>query len=280
MAVRKRALPPGWYPSSAGEVERQFENWEREAPSDEKESALAEAVAGIVPHAGWSFSGYLAYRVFRLISRSVDTLVVVGGHMSSTDPVVAAGEENYETPFGPVEADSNLLTYLKDEVKILQDPIPDNTVEVQLPFVAGLFSGKKALYLRAPGSDEAAELGRKIAQAEKDLGKTIAVIGSTDLTHYGPDYGFTPKGTGQKAQKWVKEENDREIIEAFLNMNSKRVMEKALKDKAACSPGGPVAAIEFAAKKGVSKGSLVGYSLSSDIMPRNSFVGYAGVVFR
>jgi AmmeMemoRadiSam system protein B len=63
-------------------------------------------------------------------------------------------------------------------------------------------------------------------------------------------------------------------------MDSKRVMEKALTDKAACSPGGPVAAIEFAAEKGVSKGNLVGYSLSSDIMPRNSFVGYAGVVFK
>jgi hypothetical protein len=280
MAVRKRALPPGWYPASSWEVERQFQDWEEKVPLDGKEASFTDAAAGIVPHAGWSFSGLLAYRVFRLISRNVDTLVIVGGHMNSSDPVAAAGEKSYETPFGPVEADYELLAYLKDGVKIVQDPVPDNTVEVQLPFVAGIFSGKKALYLRAPGSAAAQELGRRIADAEQEFSKRIAVIGSTDLTHYGPDYGFSPKGSGKKAEEWVRNQNDREIIDAFLGMNTERVMKKALKDRAACSPGGPVAAIEFAVKKGISSGSLIGYALSSDFMPRNSFVGYAGVVYK
>ena len=30
-----------------------------------------------------------------------------------------------------------------------------------------------------------------------------AIIGTTDLTHYGPDYGFTPQGMGPKANAWA-----------------------------------------------------------------------------
>ncbi|MCK5008480.1 MAG: AmmeMemoRadiSam system protein B, partial [Spirochaetales bacterium] len=40
------------------------------------------AVAGIAPHAGWSFSGSIACHVFQSIPRDTDTVVVVGGHLS------------------------------------------------------------------------------------------------------------------------------------------------------------------------------------------------------
>ena len=36
---------------------------------------------------------------------------------------------------------------------------------------------------------------------------------SADLTHYGPYYGFSPKGTGTDAVAWVKNENDLSLFE-------------------------------------------------------------------
>ena len=56
-------------------------------------------------------------------------------------------------------------------------------------------------------------IGRRTAEIALELGKKILILGSTDLTHYGYNYGFTPKGTGEAAVEWVKNENDRKIVD-------------------------------------------------------------------
>ena len=274
MRVRKRYLPPGWYPGAAGQTVKAIEEMARSISPDRQ-----DGVAGVVPHAGWGFSGSLALEVFSRITRSIDTMVIIGGHLGPADGILCAFEEAYETPLGPAAADLDLLEQLRGLVPLREDRYADNTVEVQLPFVRHLFPDAMVLGMRAAPSRDAERLGLAIAQASRKSGRRVAVAGSTDLTHYGSNYGFCPSGNGERALKWVREVNDRRFIESLLALDVDSAIERALRERSACSAGGAVAAMSFARERGVEKGTLVRYATSFDVQPAESFVGYAGVLY-
>jgi MEMO1 family protein len=116
-----------------------------------------------------------------------------------------------------------------------------------------------------------------LAEIARKLGLKIAVIGSTDLTHYGPSYHFTPKGLGNAAQQWVREENDRSMIEAMEHLETDTVIELANRNRSACSAGAAVGVAAFCRQQGIDSGKVIGSYLSADIQNGNSFVGYAAV---
>lgn len=277
MSVRKRVLPPGWYPGSAEETRRTIEGYVSEAGP----VPAGRAVAGVAPHAGWAFSGRIALRVLLNFHRAAETVVVVGGHLPPSAGILAAFEAGYETPLGILAADLELLEKVSGllESPLREDRSPDNTVEVQLPFLKYLFPDSLALALRAAPSEAAEDLGRAIQQAAEGLGRSVAVLGSTDLTHYGSNYGFSPAGRGERAVKWVKEVNDRGFIESLLEMDGPGALRRAAEDQSACSAGGAAAALAFARKFGVKRGELIEYTTSYDLYPDESFVGYAGIVY-
>jgi AmmeMemoRadiSam system protein B len=107
----------------------------------------------------------------------------------------------------------------------------------------------------------------------------VAVIGSTDLTHYGPNYGFTPQGTGPAALAWVREHNDRRLLDNLLALQHERTLELARRERSACSAGAAVAAARFAELRGSHRGHLLEYATSHDLYPGSSFVGYAAIIF-
>lgn len=277
MRIRSRVLPPGWYPETEAETRRTIESY---LAADEPVSQ-GQAVAGVAPHAGWDFSGRIALRVLRSFKKPVETVVVVGGHLPPSAGVLAALEEGYETPLGDLEADLELLAKISDALPapFREDRSPDNTVEVQLPFLKYLFPESRVLALRAAPSPIAERLGRAIRQAADSLGRSVAVLGSTDLTHYGSNYGFSPVGRGGEAVKWVKEVNDPKFIQSLLELNGPAALRNAEEDQSACSAGGAVAALSFARVSGVKKGALIEYLTSYDLHPSESFVGYAGITY-
>jgi MEMO1 family protein len=274
MHVRKRYLPPGWYPGAAEQIRGTIERMERSFPPE-----TANGIAAVVPHAGWEFSGSLALEVLSRICRSMDTIVIIGGHLGPADGILCAYEDAYETPLGTIPADLELLAELRSRLPIREDRYADNTVEVQLPFLRHLFPAAMMLGMRAAPSAEAVRLGVTVAQAGRSLGRRIAVAGSTDLTHYGTSYGFAPAGSGEAALRWMRETNDRRFIESLLDLDFDAALARALHERSACSAGGALAAMAFARENGVRRGELVRYMTSFDVRPSDSFVGYVGVIY-
>ncbi|MCX6349925.1 MAG: AmmeMemoRadiSam system protein B, partial [Candidatus Aureabacteria bacterium] len=213
MTTRRRMLPPGWYPESAAETRAAIERFLAVAPPPP-----VRAAAAVAPHAGWEFSGRLALEAIRAFPPDRETIVVVGGHLSPSDPILAAAEDELETPLGCLRSDGDLLRSITARLPLETDRSPDNTVEVQLPFIKYLFPRSRVLALRAPPSAEAIRLGKAILEASRELKRKVAVLGSTDLTHYGGNYGFAPAGRGERGLNWVREVNDREFIERLLDM--------------------------------------------------------------
>jgi len=274
MRVRKRYLPPGWYPGAEEKARQAIAGMEKSV-----RPGPTQGIAGIVPHAGWEFSGGIAFEVLSRISRSMDTIVIIGGHLGPADGILCAFEDFYETPFGQLAADMDLLAAVRAAVPVTEDRTADNTVEVQLPFVKYLFPDAMVLGMRASPSRDADRLGKALAAAARALGRRAAVIGSTDLTHYGSSYGFAPAGAGNKALRWMREVNDHRFIQSVLAMDFDAALDRALREKSACSAGGALAALTFARENGVKEGHLVRYSTSYDVHPGDSFVGYAGILY-
>jgi AmmeMemoRadiSam system protein B len=274
VVIRPRALPPGWYPSGRGEIVRCIEEFLKAGcePS-------SPACAAVAPHAGWEFSGRIACRAMRCLPSDTETVVVVGGHLGPGEGVLAAFEQGYETPLGAIEADLPLLEALRGRLEVSEDRYADNTVEIQLPFLRHLLPRARVLALRASPSQAALRLGEALAACARETRRRTAVVGSTDLTHYGPNYGFTPRGSGAAALKWVREVNDRRLVEALLGLKLEQALELALREHSACSAGGAVAAARFARELGCSRGELLEYATSHDVYPGSSFVGYAAIIY-
>jgi AmmeMemoRadiSam system protein B len=280
MSTRKRTLPRGWYPVDKKECQREIESFlEGWSPS----ISLKTVRGGIVPHAGWYFSGRLAARVFYLLKSKgkADLIVLYGGHLGSNDLPRMVMEQRWETSLGDVEMDKEFAENLakRVEVKPESPASGDNTIEIQLAMVKYFFSGSKLVAIRSPSSIKAERLGNEVARLAEEKGLTILAIGSTDLTHYGPNYGFVSKGIGPSALKWVRDENDKGFIDCALRMNAKDLIKHANENDSACSAGAAASAIATCKALGAEKGHLVDYYTSYDIMPDESFVGYAGIIY-
>jgi AmmeMemoRadiSam system protein B len=274
MRVRKRYLPPGWYPATGVQTREAIVGMEKTFPAGQP-----GGMSGIVPHAGWEYSGSLALEVLSRLARDIDTIVIIGGHLGPADGILCAFEDAYETSLGPAKADLALMEDLRTRLALREDRYADNTVEIQLPFLRHLFPNALVLGMRAPPSTDAIRLGSALFASARALGRRVAAVGSTDLTHYGTNYGFLPAGTGDEAVQWVRDVNDRRFIESALALDADSSIERALRDRSACSAGGAVAAMTFARACGARRGELVRYLTSYDVFPAESFVGYAGIVY-
>lgn len=249
-------------------------------------------VAGIVPHAGWVFSGDLAAMVFaaiRQVNKQVDTFVIFGAaHRYSNEHAVVYDQGAWETPLGLIRIDEQLAEKMI-ELGAVSDPSAhksEHSIEVQVPFIQFLFPDAKLVPVIVPVYGLDTTFGTQVGQFLSTLEDKKAVcIGSTDLTHYGPGYGFCPEGTGHDALIWAHQVNDMEFIDHALTMDAEHIVSMAMEKHNACGPAAVATTIAAARAMGSIHGVLLGHTTSSQIMKEKyhqrseESVGYAGIVF-
>ena len=280
--VRKAAFAGSWYPASASECEREIKGFLEEGGR----FALPDRnlVGGIVPHAGWYFSGSIACNVIRCLKgqKTPDVFVVFGMHLHSDSPRYMMAEGAWETPFGEIAVEETLAAELAENFSFtLETPRrfnQDNTIELQLPFIKYFFEDAKIVAMGVPPNRSSLDIGRKVVEIAQRLGLEVKVIGSTDLTHYGYNYGFTTRGIGKQALDWVRNENDRRVIDAMLALEPENVIDEGLNHQNACCAGAAATAIETAKHLGADRADKIAYATSYDKSPGDSFVGYVGIV--
>ncbi len=131
-----------------------------------------------------------------------------------------------------------------------------------------------------PGNN-ALGLGRAAGEALGELDRPVVLLASSDLTHYGAEYGLLSAGTGDPAERWM-EANDRRMIETLCSGSGAAVLVEAGRHMNACGPGALAALKEALLVMDRQHGQLVEYATSHDIAPDALFqraVGYAGIVF-
>ncbi len=256
------------------------------------ETVPESIVAAIVPHAGWTFSGSVAALAFRALAacgRTPETLVVCGtAHSYFGSKPADDDNDQWQSPLGNVTVDRVLRETLVERGVVAIDPAAhrnEHSIEVQVPFIVHLFPNARILPLTVPPTRGALALGEALAEVAAGSDRPLAFIGSTDLTHYGPRYGFTPMGAGSAGLHWASEVNDQAFIDLALELDPERLLTGAIENGNACGPGAAAAVIEAARRLGVERGSLLAHTHSNEVMLRKmgsasrDSVGYAALAF-
>jgi MEMO1 family protein len=272
----------GWYPADESTCRRVIDEYLAAFPGSPSGTR-----AGVVPHAGWIYSGRTAAMTFAALSDCKPQVVFVfGGHMHPGERCVCMPRDAFETPLGELPVDEQLAADLVSRFNCYtessDDFQPDNTIELQLPFIKAVWPTARVVAVQVPPDDTAAEMGAWAAGESRARSIDAVAIGSTDLTHYGPNYGFQPQGSGEKAHAWSKEKNDRPFIDKLLVADWRGAVEHALANHSACCPGAAAAAVSFAREMGIETGKLLEHTTSHEIEGRGSpgmWVGYAAIVY-
>ena len=284
MDIRKTVFAGSWYPDRAAACEKAIAGFLEQGPGPSTRGG-GPFMGGIVPHAGWIYSGRIACNVINGLKAAdpPDLVVLFGMHLHEGSSNYMMNRGAWETPFGPLPVAEDLADYLKGQFAFqLETPqrfVQDNTIELQMPFVKYLLSPATVLGLGIAPRTDALEIGRAVGDWAVQSGRQVKIVGSTDLTHYGSNYGFISHGSGEKALAWVRNENDRRLIDALLTMDSQKVIAEGLENQNACCAGAVAATLAAACQMGAKHAQLVEYATSYDVSPGDSFVGYAGVVF-
>lgn len=280
--MRPAYLAGRWYPADRAGCQAEIDAC---CPEPAASAGVGRGLIG--PHAGWAFSGECAGRGYQALAAGAgvdpELVVVFGSHRGPHGPNTVFRDDAWETPLGPLLTDRALADEVHDALGFDDEPSrplrPDNAVELHLPFVRAFFPHARLLMIGMEASRRAIAFGREVGERVRKGGREAVFVGSTDLTHYGPNYGWAPHGTGPESVRWVREENDRGFLDALLADDLGGAVDHAVEHQSACCPGAAVAAVEATrAYAGAIHPALVDHYLSYDVRPDASFVGYASVL--
>ena len=280
MEKKQMAFAGSWYPATAEACDAAIQGFLKE-----KQPLNGDFLGGIVPHAGWYYSGTIACRVIAslLCDEPIDTIVLFGAHMHKQSEPFILSHGSVETPFGDIKVDKELVDKICARISLRQSPphkFPDeNTFELQYPFIKYFYPHAKIVVCGVAPSFFAPVIGSTVVAEAQVLSRNIRIIGSTDMTHYGPDFGFKPKGIGERAVEWVKTENDRAAIQAMMEMDTSKIIAEGLDHKNMCCAGAVAATAAACKKLGAVKAVELDYATSFEKSGATSFVGYSGLLY-
>ncbi len=249
---------------------------------------------GIVPHAGWMYSGKLAAVTFKALARGArpPTVVLLGADHCGT----ARGGEVYDrgawaSPLGEVDIDEPLAEAILAGSDLLANPAAhaqEHSLEVQVPFIQVLWPGASIVPILVAPSARAVAIGESIGRAAASVAAAqdwpIVIVGSTDLTHHGGHFP-SPGGKGRVGVEWTVA-NDRRMIDLMEQMVAEAIVTESAARQNACGAGAVAATIAACRAMGATTGRCLEYDNSYEITHRlfpgqadDTTVGYASVVF-
>jgi AmmeMemoRadiSam system protein B len=235
----------------------------------------------ISPHAGYMFSGGGAAWVFKEIGEAEfpDTYIILG--VNHSGPETCSTDDDWETPMGVVKCDAELVEKLEEKgIPIdISAHRHEHSIEVQLPFLQYVSKDNKEKLKIVPimiADDDFSLWSKAIAAAVKETGRKVVVICSSDFTHYGFNYGFTPFKTKIKENM---EKLDGDAIKLIEKCDAAGFLKYCDKTGATiCGKYGIAVLLDLMKGK---KGKLLKYYTSADIVgDYSNAVGYGAIVFR
>lgn len=233
-----------------------------------------QILGGVVPHAGYMYSGYEAIHLYELIRYSqipYDTIVILNPNhnLHLEEDVSVAGSDAWETPLGKVEVD---LEFAK-ELDLPMNTVAhrnEHSAEVQLPFLQlFLREGFKILPISINHQTVACalKLARLIVKTNQVLKRKLLVLASSDFSHYiAPDLAF---------------KLDHLVVEAICKLDTEQIYNEVKRHCISVCGFGPIMTLveysrilyQDAMVKVLRQGN------SGDITPSNSVVDYLSILF-
>ncbi len=276
--IRPASVAGSFYPSDAEELSRLIDQCFDLSPLGPHglRSPSLSLIGGLVPHAGYIYSGPCASHLYARFDPSIARVILLGvNHQGSGYRAALSPAEFWQTPLGPVRIDQDLSHLLEDQIVFLkQDEAAhdrEHSIEVQLPFLQhalGEFS-LIPIALAHISIEECAELGAAVADLCRNTNHSetrTVIMASSDLSHY-----LSAKETARL---------DGMALEKVLALNPRGLIETAEQENITMCGLLPTAVLLFAAiALGVKRASLLKHCDSGDVTPMRKVVGYASVAF-
>jgi AmmeMemoRadiSam system protein B len=229
----------------------------------------------------------LTYAALRPRTRATTFLITGSVHTVRMDRPTLDPHDAWHTPLGDVPLD----TALRDAIAELPDVLTDanahtheHSLEVQLPLMQHVFGDAlRFVPCLVPPHPDAARWGAAIGRLLKDWPEPVAVIASSDFTHYGPNYAFNPGGYGEVGYRWAHD-NDRRLLDIIERYDIDAVVPESNRRHNACGGGAIAATLAACRQLGATAGHTVEHTDSTrELTPlgygdANNSVGYASVL--
>ena len=252
---------------------------------------LDTIVGGIVPHAGWVYSGPLAAATVRAVFArgDVGTVVLFGAdHRGGVRKGEVYESGFWQTPLGEAAIDeevaSAILAAGGDLRANAQAHAQEHSLEVLVPLLQIANPNVRIVPIAVPPLDAAVAIGQAVGRVLAAKFPHVRVIGSTDLTHHGGHFP-APGGCGEKGVQWA-EKNDRRMIDLLTAMAAEKIVPESDERMNACGAGAAAATVAACRELGARTGRLLAYDNSYRIVHAKdpyeldeTTVGYASVVF-
>jgi len=270
-----------WYPADATQLQKMLDGFFAQVPPAENPGAIVGLIA---PHAGYAYSGLCAARAYRRLAggRAIQRVILLGSsHHRGYYGACVSDHSAYATPLGTVAVDTGICRTLAAKKIFKSDRgimANEHSIENQLPFLQKALARDRfkivPILFGSLDKKDFAALAETIA-AYID-GQTL-VVASSDLTHYGENFAYTPFADDLKNRLTVLDAGLIETIERLDFENYWRYREKTGITTCGFVPMGIM--IKLFAGKNTSC-SRVDYSKSGD---RNgdysTSVSYASLLF-
>ncbi len=246
-------------------------------------------VAGVAPHAGYSYSGPCAAHLYLEMAENPpkpDTVIVIGTNHTGFGGIFTTTTRfsKWATPLGEVDVDIEFITTLLKRYPSLRDDylahLDEHSVEVQLPFLQYIYGNAFKLVpivAKEATARMSSELAKAVREVSEELGRKVIVIASSDFTHHGPMYGYTvfTENVRENVAKL-----DMSVIEHILNLDTQGFLSRIVETGATvCGPAAIAVAVEYA-KLRKARAKLLKYYNSADVTgDEAAVVGYASILF-
>ena len=250
-----------------------------------------EIVGGIAPHAGWLYSGAVAATTLKALdSQHTPAAVVLFGadHFQTASGGEVFNCGAWVTPLGELAIEEALA-----DACVAADPrlvancpahVREHSLEVLVPLVQVLWPAARVVPILVAPDHDAVAVGDAVGGVLAEWDGDAVVVGSTDLTHHGGQFG-SPGGRGKVGVEWTVG-NDRRMIDLIEAMAAADAIGEARQRGNACGAGAIAATIAACARLGATAGRCLEYTNSYQVMQSlyaghgdDTTVGYASIVF-
>ncbi len=266
MSLRAPVVAGMFYPGRPEELRRAVVEAVPEQPR-------ARALAVLVPHAGYVYSGRVAGAAFSRVEVPADVVLLCFNHRGRGSEFALWPEGSWRTPLGDVPVNEELSGRLAEAFPRIsreeEGHLDEHSGEVQIPFLQVLRPGVRLVPVALSGGlDEDSfeglrSFGRALARVEGDF----LVVASTDLNHY-EDQGATIA-------------KDEIVISAIERLDEVALREAvARKGVSMCGFAPAIATVAYAKARGARRAETVLHATSGDVSgDYDKVVGYVGMIF-
>src|SRR5690348_324082 len=249
--VREPAVAGRFYPANPERLRADIDSY---LSSGEN----TRAIACMVPHAGYMYSGHVAGAVFSRLEIPDSCIVLGPNHTGRGHPLAIIHEGSWRTPLGNISIDSDLAEKLIQEFPGLSEDSAahrsEHSIEVEIPFLQVCRPVVKFVPI-AIGTGQLIlleQLGHALAEVLKKRTEPVLIVASSDMNHYEDD-----------ATTRVK---DRKAIEKILTLDAPGLYETIMNESISMCGFGPAVIMLTAAQRlGAQKAELVQYATSADV---------------